>query len=194
MSNHEKFKVQKRDLYGDENFLQKDQEFDFTVLDFWRWSASDLLNNAQRGVLAEFIVLKALNCKDTKRTEWDAFDLITQKGNKIEVKSSAYLQSWKQTRFSSITYGIRATYAYDFNEMSYEEERKRQSNYYIFCLLTEKDNEKINPLDLGQWEFYLLPTKVLDEKLPEGKTISLSSLKRLNPKVLTYDELSELDI
>ena len=32
----------------------------FTLLDFWRWDASDLLNNTTRGRLTEFIVGSAV--------------------------------------------------------------------------------------------------------------------------------------
>jgi hypothetical protein len=32
-----------------------------TVADFWGWSRSDLLDNTERGVLAEFIVATALD-------------------------------------------------------------------------------------------------------------------------------------
>jgi hypothetical protein len=63
-------------------------------LEFWKWAFSDFLSNALRGVLAEFIVAKAMDCTDVQRTEWDAYDVITSDGIKIEVKSSAYLQSW----------------------------------------------------------------------------------------------------
>ena len=35
-----------------------------TVLDFWKWAYSDLLDNAQRGILAEYLVANALKfCK-----------------------------------------------------------------------------------------------------------------------------------
>lgn len=58
--------------------------------DFWRWAHSDFLSNAQRGVLAEYIVGTALNCLKKKRLEWDAHDFVTDGGIKIEVKSAAY--------------------------------------------------------------------------------------------------------
>lgn len=63
---------------------------------FWSWAHSDLMNNAERGRLAEFIVSMALNCNSPSRVEWDAYDLSTEDGIKIEVKSSAYLQTWHQ--------------------------------------------------------------------------------------------------
>ena len=36
---------------GQEQFLLKGQQLNATLLDFWRWSASDLVNNALRGQL-----------------------------------------------------------------------------------------------------------------------------------------------
>ena len=68
----------------------------FSLLDFWRWDASDLLNNTTRGRLTEFIVGSAVGVDfSTPRQEWDNYDLDTPSGIKIEVKSSAYIQSWK---------------------------------------------------------------------------------------------------
>ena len=51
---------------GDEYFSVDGISAGFFLNDFWRWSSSDLLNNTMRGVLAEFIVAKALGI-DTKR-------------------------------------------------------------------------------------------------------------------------------
>ncbi len=62
---------------------------------------SDLLSNRNRSIFAEFLVGAALGVLDKPRVEWDAFDLIYQ-GKKIEVKSSAYLQSWQQNSPSRI--------------------------------------------------------------------------------------------
>ena len=38
---------------GSEPFLMSGQPLTANLLDFWRWSASDLVSNATRGVLAE---------------------------------------------------------------------------------------------------------------------------------------------
>ena len=78
-----------------------------SVLDFWQWSSSDLLSNVTRGVLAEYIVALSLGVNKKLRQEWDAWDL-TYKGIKIEIKSSAYLQSWKQNDYSKIVFHLLA--------------------------------------------------------------------------------------
>ena len=58
-----------------------------TIGDFWRWAYSDIANNANRGVLAEFIVGKALGSTEKVRTNWAAYDVdskmdIQQDGHK----------------------------------------------------------------------------------------------------------------
>ena len=46
---------------GDEAFCVRGENLEFAVLDYWRWANSDLLDNAARGVLAEFLVANAVN-------------------------------------------------------------------------------------------------------------------------------------
>lgn len=88
---------------GQEKFTHKEDATNISLLEFWQWSQSDLLNNTLRGTIAEFIVAKAVNATNAIRVKWDAYDLITPEGLKIEVKSAAYLQSWKQERlFDSV--------------------------------------------------------------------------------------------
>jgi len=86
---------------GNEKLTFKNKTLDFSLLDFWCWSVSDILSNATRGIFAEFVVATAakINLNEV-RDEWGAFDLITTEGIKIEVKSSAYLQTWFQKALS----------------------------------------------------------------------------------------------
>jgi hypothetical protein len=70
--------------------------------EFWKWAYSDFLSNAERGVLAEDMIAKALGCTNRGRVQWDAYNLDADPGLKIEVKSAAYIQSWPQKSPSSI--------------------------------------------------------------------------------------------
>jgi hypothetical protein len=45
---------------GDEPFHIDETLLSIKLLDFWRWSVSDLVSNLTRGRLAEFIVAMAL--------------------------------------------------------------------------------------------------------------------------------------
>ena len=83
-----------------------------TLGDFWSWAYSDVLNNRNRSILAEFLVASALGVIDRPRVEWDAVDLC-YRGKGIEVKSAAYLQSWKQEHLSAIRYDIAKKLGWD---------------------------------------------------------------------------------
>src|SRR5690606_8699094 len=88
--------------YGNEDLSYNGQKTNYNLLDFWRWSSSDLMSNATRGRFAEFIVGTAVRLNpENIRDEWDAYDLKTEEGIKIEVKSAAYIQCWNQKCFSS---------------------------------------------------------------------------------------------
>jgi len=75
---------------------------DHRLQDFWAWGFSDMLANTTRAVFAEFLVAAALGLDDAVRVEWDAVDL-RYEGKAIEVKASAYVQSWPQSQPSDIT-------------------------------------------------------------------------------------------
>jgi len=172
---------------GEEKFYFNDKKLPIDVLSFWQWSSSELLGNALRGVLAEFIVASTIDVLDNPREEWDAYDLQTKNGLKIEIKSSAYLQSWEQKKLSNISFGIQPT----GDSQSNSTIKTRKSDIYIFCVLAHTDKESVNPLDLSQWDFYLLDTNILNMKVPTQKTISLSSLLSLKPTHVKYDKLKE---
>ncbi|TDK96490.1 hypothetical protein EI067_15420 [Mycobacterium paragordonae] len=152
---------------------------------FWEWAYGDLLSNTTRGVLAEYIVATALGIHDTTRVEWDRYDLVIGDIG-VEVKSAAYVQTWKQTQLSKIVFGIRPAMGWDARTDTFAESAGRSADVYVFCLLETKDRGAINPLDVAQWTFYVLPTS----KLPEQNTIRLAPLiAKFGPRKCAYDEL-----
>jgi hypothetical protein len=150
------------------------------LLAFWQWSASDLVSNVTRGRLAEFIVATALGSDVAGvRNDWDSVDLTTPSGLKIEVKSAAHLQSWFQARLSNITFQTPKTRAWDPATNLLSEESRRQADVYVLALLHHQDKLTVDPLDLAQWSFYVLPTHVLDGRERSQHSISLASLRAL---------------
>ena len=170
-------------------FTHKDKKTSFSVLDFWVWMASDVLNNTLRGMVAEYIVSQALEAGAPVRVEWDPVDITTPEGIKIEVKSSAYLQSWHQNRPSAISFDIEKKKSQDPMKNPYGEKQVRSADVYVFCVLAHLDGQTVNPLELTQWEFYILPTSKLDFFLGNQKTVSLSRLKKLGAVALGYDQI-----
>jgi hypothetical protein len=121
------------------------------------------------------------------RDEWGAYDLKTQAGVRIEVKSAAYVQSWQQSRLSNITFNVPKTMGWDINTNKFDKEKNRQADVYVFSLLFHKDKKTVNPLDISQWEFFVLPTKVLDERERSQHSITLPSLKKLTDSVSFFE-------
>lgn len=176
---------------GDEQFHYDGESLDINLIEFWRWSTSDLVSNATRGVLAEFIVARALgNVSSNVRNEWDAYDLETDDGIKVEVKSAAFIQSWHQENFSRISFNVQKKLVWD-EEKGYEDEARRPANVYVFALLKHKEKKSIDPLNLNQWEFFVLPTEVLDLRERSQHSITLKSLERLSGESVNYFELKD---
>lgn len=158
-----------------------------TVGDFWRWAYSDVLSNRNRSIFAEYLVGVALGVVDRPRVEWDSADL--RYGDlRVEVKSSAYVQSWGQDRPSRISFGIKKAVEWDASTGKYEGTARRCSDLYVFCLYGERDKSKVNVLDVAGWEFHVVSTKRIDEEFGEAKTLSLASVRRVGVRC-GFDEL-----
>ena len=187
MNDLNKIEISKRS--AEEKFRDGSNNLDFNLLSFWQWSSSDIVSNSTRGILAEYIVGKALECikDDDIRDEWGAYDLITQGGLRIEVKSAAYVQSWQQSGLSKISFKVPKTFGWDKETNKFDKEKKRQADVYVFALLSHKDKKTVNPLDISQWEFFVLPTKVLDERERSQHSITLLSLKKLTDSVSFFE-------
>jgi len=176
---------------GSELFHDGDRVLDFDVLSFWQWSASDMVSNVLRGVLAEYLVARAIGAAAGVREEWAAYDLRDARGFTIEVKSAAYIQSWHQNRLSAITFNCRETGGWNSETGGQADVKRRQAQVYVFALLAHTEQATLDPLDVAQWEFYVLPTKVLDARVQSQHSITLKSLRTLHAHPpIAYGDLS----
>jgi hypothetical protein len=172
-----------------------------TVLDFWRWGFADLSDDDVKGFFAEWLVHKLLAVPTLRRVSWANSDVITPAGTRIEVKSTAYWQSWKylgesglplpkpkyrptdddkRIRFS----GLKARDS--TNSDGGIKNRNFKSHFYVFALQNEIDLKRWNALDLAQWEFYWVPVHALREL--GSASVSLHTLRQ------RFDKLSAIDL
>ena len=128
---------------------------------------------------------------DGVRVEWDASDLTTPGGVRVEVKSAAYCQTWAQRRLSSIGFDIAPKWPDTIPENDRVEKARRAADVYVFCLLHHQEKTSVEPMKLEQWMFWVLSTRVLDERVPYQKRIALSSLLKLDPAETAYGGLRE---
>ena len=175
---------------GDEPFHCGGQPRALSITDFWRWSVSDLVSNATRGVLAEFVVAHALGIStDGVRDEWAAYDLETPEGVRVEVKSAGFVQSWHQARLSAISFRVSARRPWDASTNRQARDPIRSAHVYVFALHAHQDKATIDPLDVSQWSFYALPTRVLNERKRSQHSITLRSLDQLAGPAVGFDGL-----
>jgi hypothetical protein len=176
---------------GAESLTYKHNTLNYTILDFWRWSVSDILSNATRGRLAEFLIATATNIDITVvRDEWSAYDLVTPDGIKLEIKSAAYLQAWSQKILSKISFSTKLARDWDFETDKRATIAKRHADVYVFCLLKHEDKATVDPLNLNNWEFYIMATSELNNYTRSQHSITLKSLCSLT-KAVDYDEIND---
>ena len=177
---------------GDEPFHVEGQAMGFDLLSFWQWSSSDVVSNVTRGVLAEYLVAQALGIAgDSVREEWASYDLEALDGTRVEVKSAAYIQSWHQDQLSRITFRVPKTRVWDKDANQQSVDPRRQADVYVFALLAHTHQRTLDPLDVSQWEFFVVPTMSLDHRNRSQHSITLPSLKTLSGESVRFSKLKQ---
>jgi hypothetical protein len=169
---------------------------DASILNFWQWAYSDLADNVNRGVFAEWMVAKLLGLSYTEcRPPWQAWDITSPEGVRIEVKASAYVHSWttagsttsQAAKPTRIEFTNLCTRAYvDEAQTKLAAEPTYNADLYVFCMQTNPDPQTWDALDLSQWEFYLVPKATLEAH--GCKSMSLNRVCQLCGSSLTAAE------
>ncbi len=180
-------------LTGDERFEAGGKPLALTMLDFWRYSFSNIFDI--QGDIAEFVVAKALGLDEPYNKDcWTLYD-IPYRGRRVEIKETSYYHSFTEPGKVSRQriFGIgKANSAYE--DQSKENVFERQNDVYIFCVINGDDPESGYTLNLDNWDFYVVPTTVINEKCGEQKTISLKRIQNFGYAPVPYEQLKgELD-
>lgn len=138
------------------------------------------MGNTLRGILAEYLVARALGLASGARTEWDSCDLRTAHGVKIEVKSAAYLQSWSQRSHSAISFDIAPKRGWDAATRTCAPAPCRSADVYVFALLAHREKTTLDTLDVSQWRFYVVSARRLDLDFNSQKHLGITALGRLS--------------
>lgn len=175
---------------GDEKLIDDGTYLPYTILDFWKWAYSNLLQNMQRGTLAEFIVKSAMDQHNlpenyTMKTGMEPYDLdgpqipAFGRAARIEVKCAAFVQLWDTKHPERASFSIAPAKLPDITgDFKPEAPRQRNSDLYVFSLYTASDRRR-NILDLSWWEFYVCQTNLLDKLCGDQKTISLKRVREI---------------
>lgn len=181
-------------MTGKELFLFGGQDLGFDFSDFWKFYYSNIYS--LHGEIAEFVVARALGIIEAQNTEyWTLWD-ISYRNMRIEVKATAYYHLWnvggkvsKQRTFSIAA----ANGSYD-PQKSGNTEFCRQNDLYVFCLNNGTTKASSYPLNMDNWEFYVVPTAFLNEHCANNKTISIGRIKTFGFEPVCYGNLkAEID-
>lgn len=191
-------------ITGEEQFTDNEQPIGISMLDFWKFECSNVYDLQDE--VSEFIVTSALGLtKAFNKDSWTRWDISYPYKNdivKIEVKTTSYYHSW-QTEKSEIkeqrAFGIaKSNSKYDerakvlageMDKVSGENVLERPSDLYVFCLNTGRNRKDAFPLEMKNWEFYIVSTAYINSTFKEQKSVSLTRLKKLGIKPVPYSEI-----
>ena len=163
-------------IHDDGTPVQPSKGSSMSVESFWRWAYSDLVDNTNRGVLAEFLVGRALGLDlEVPREAWSDFDL-TYRGHGIEVKASGRHQAWAQERPSACRFVIPRSQGWDAETNRVDTVKKRRASLYVLCHHAEEDRDRVDPLDVSQWRFWILATESIENALGSQASLGLTTL------------------
>ena len=157
-------------------FTDGERPLRFTALDYWRFQFSNFWDMYEE--IAEFIVAKALGKrKPSNKNGWTPYD-IKYRNKRVEVKATAYYHSWRgDNEYSeNRTFSIAETVG-QHNEK--KDEPERQNDVYVFCLNTGKNKKDADPFEMSHWEFYVVPTSIINKECGNNKSISLGRLREI---------------
>jgi len=169
-------------LNGDESF----QGVDGTVTDFWRFALPSLSINNTRGWFAEYLVWRALGFDRPMRIEWDEYD-VRWGDVSIEVKSTALVQQWDQSRLSKQKFSGLKGQRFDPLTGKYAPEATYNADVYVFAAHTATTHAAYDQLDVSQWTFVVLPRAVLAATGYES--IAWSTVRSLSDGVTDFKGL-----
>lgn len=180
-------------MTGNEKFELDGNMLDFNYFNFWQFQYSNVYNLQE--YIAEFLVAKALGLQESCNTEyWTLYDIL-YRDTRIEVKQTSYYHPWNEDGKVSQqrTFGItKANSGYESDDG--ENKFERQNDIYVFCLLNGNTKESSYPLNLNNWEFYVVSTSFINEHCGDNKTVSLGRIRNFGFKALRFDEIkAEVD-
>ena len=160
------------------------------AVDFWTFQFSNIWDLYEE--VAEFIVNKALGMERPFNKNGSTLYDIDYNGKRVEVKATAYYHSWrKEGEYSESRYFHIDETVGQHNERA--NVPVRHNDVYVFCLNTGKNKQDADPFEMSHWEFYVVPTSVINEKCGHNKTISLGRLRSITPEkgIVPFSGLKE---
>ena len=178
-------RLQVLNRYGWENFLDGWEPLPITLMSYWEWGIGRLESPAARAALAEFLIARSLDAAAPHQGDIGAgWDMRLPSGLRIKVTSEACQRAWPEERLANITFDVAPRWAWDERRGRPEQLLRRAADVYVFALLIHPPDQPVNPVDVGQWTFYVAATRSIDAM--EGAA-PLVTLRSLEARAKSYD-------
>lgn len=134
--------------------------------DFWTWAYAGNDPQAEPRILPGYLVELALNRTPSRR--WNAptkgaaarqQELIDSLA--VEVRGASEVPSLARTGAANISFSLA---------------NRPDVDVWIFALLAHTDTQTLDPLNAGQWAFFVVPDVYLELAMPRARAISLTEL------------------
>jgi hypothetical protein len=110
------------------------------------------------------------------RSGWDDFDVRARDGTTIEVKCSAFLQSWPQRMLSKLTFARLRARSWDpiTNERSVDAQVRAE--VFVFAVQCQREPDQYDMLDLAHWEFWVIAGSTI--RAHPAKSVGIEWVRR----------------
>lgn len=162
-----------------------------TVFDFWRWAYSDVFQNITRGYIAQFIIAWLVGADRLEPSNpFQAYDVQIPHGKRIEVKSTAWLQSWHVKKPKPM-FVIEPARTWD-EKKGFAKEKTFNADVYALCYHYWMEKQTADLFNLDQWKFWAFTQRELINILRGNKSITTERLeKTLRLKPLDVEKMRD---
>ena len=111
----------------------------------------------------------------------------------LEMKASAYVQSWRTARPSKINFGVGKRLEMDDLTAAYGTVPARIADVSVFALFEPQTHPAGDILDTGLWRFHVVDTSALEARIGHAKSASLATIQAFGPCVRLHELRSAID-
>jgi hypothetical protein len=102
----------------------------------------------------------------------------------------ARIKSPRKVQRYSVEFKLKAVKLSDADTNQLAPDSTRQADVYVLALLRHDSKQTVNPLDISQWEFFVLSKGVLDARTRSQHSITLKTLQRLAGSSIAFDAVA----
>ena len=170
-------------------YARRTREVDEAILGTYLSGAnSRRIRKALKPLLGEEHLSKSAVSRVVSRLK-ERFEEWQNRALSEEVYAIVYIQSWHQEQLSPIIFKVPKTRVWDEDTNQRSVDTRRQADVYVFALLAHTHQRTLDPLNVSQWEFFVVPTISLDHRIRSQHSIALPSLRALSGESVSFSKL-----